>query len=101
MKKFLLTAGISATICFLVFFLQGCLKDKATHTYTILRPVYQTKEVVKANIKSNGPKAIESPGKLFIYGNYFFLNEPDKGVHIIDNSNPSNPIVKAFIDIPG
>jgi len=25
----------------------------------------------------------------------------DKGVHIINNSNPSNPVVKAFINIPG
>jgi len=101
MKKFLLSAIGCTAICFVVFFLQGCLKDKITHTYTILRPVYQTKEAVKTNIKSNLPKTIESPGKIFIYGNYVFLNEGDKGVHIIDNSNPSNPVVKAFIDIPG
>jgi len=101
MKKLLLAAGIGTALCFVVFFLQGCLKDKVAHTYTIMRPIYQTQEVVKANIKSNPPKAIESPGKIFIYGDYVFLNELDKGVHIIDNSNPSNPIVKAFIDIPG
>ena len=101
MKKFILTAVGCLTMCFVLFFLQGCLKDKATHTYTILRPIYQAKEVVKANIKSNLPKTIESPGKIFIYGNYVFLNEPDKGVHVIDNSNPSNPVTKAFIDIPG
>lgn len=101
MKKFLLAAISCAAICFVVFFLQGCLKDKMTHTYTILRPIYQTKEAVKANIKSNLPKTIESPGKIFVYGNYVFLNEPDKGVHVIDNSNPTNPVKKAFIDIPG
>src|SRR5512139_3650253 len=100
MKKFLLAAISCAAICFVVFFLQGCLKDKMTHTYTILRPIYQTKEAVKANIKSNLPKTIESPGKIFVYGNYVFLNEPDKGVHVIDNSNPTNPVKKAFIDIP-
>lgn len=101
MKKFLMAAIGCAAVCFIVFFLQGCLKDKVTHTYTILRPIYQTKEVVKANIKSNEPKGIESPGKIFIYDNYIFLNEPDKGVHVIDNTNPSNPVDKAFIDIPG
>ena len=31
----------------------------------------------------------------------FFLNEPNKGVHIIDNSNPASPINKSFISIPG
>lgn len=101
MKKLLLAAAIGTAMCFVAFFLQGCLKDQRTHTYTILRPIYQTKEAVKANIKSNGPRTIESPGKIFIYGNYVFLNELDKGVHIIDNTNPSSPVLKAFIDIPG
>ena len=36
-----------------------------------------------------------------MYGNYIFLNEVNKGVHIIDNSNPSHPSVKSFINIPG
>lgn len=89
------------TACFILLCFQGCIKDKITHTYTILTPVYKTKEQVQANIKSNPPKTIQFPGKIFIYGQYIFLNEVDKGVHIIDNSNPDNPIAKAFIDIPG
>jgi hypothetical protein len=83
------------------FLLQSCLKDKITHTYTILTPIYQSKDEVLANIKSNTPEKIKSPGKVFLYGNYIFLNEVDKGVHIIDNTDPKNPIPKAFIDIPG
>jgi hypothetical protein len=89
------------TICGMMCLLSGCLKDKLTHTYTILTPVYKDKTEVYANIKSNPPQEIQSPGKIFIYGNYIFLNEIDKGVHIIDNSNPANPVEKAFIDIPG
>jgi hypothetical protein len=83
------------------FILQGCLKDKLTKTYTILIPVYKEKSEVFANIKSNAPAGIQQPGKIFLYGNYIFLNEIDKGVHIIDNSNPANPVIKAFINIPG
>ena len=79
----------------------SCLKDKVTHTYTLMKPVYKSKTEVYANIKSNAPQAIESPGKLYMYGNYIFLNDIDKGVHIIDNTNPSNPVTKAFINIPG
>jgi len=101
MKRFLLPSFAGITIMILTFFLQGCLKDKVTRTYTTLTPVYESKDVVLANIKSNTSKTIESPGKIFIYGDYIFLNELDKGVHIIDNSNPSNPVVKAFINIPG
>ncbi len=101
MKKFFFTGFAGTAIMLMNFLLQGCLKDKVTRTYTILTPVYERKDVVLANIQSNGAKAIESPGKIFIYGDYIFLNELDKGVHIIDNSNPSNPVVKAFVSIPG
>jgi hypothetical protein len=86
---------------FICFLFQGCLKDKLTKTYTILVPVYKEKNEVFANIKSNAPAGIQQPGKIFVYGNYIFLNEIDKGVHIIDNSNPASPVVKAFINIPG
>jgi len=80
---------------------QSCLKDKLTQTYTILKPIYKSKDEVYSNIKSNAPREIQSPGKIFLYGNYIFLNEIDKGVHVIDNSNPASPVEKAFIDIPG
>lgn len=83
------------------FILQGCLKDKLTKTYTIYTPVYKEKSEVFANIKSNAPTGINQPGKIFLYGNYIFLNEINKGVHIIDNSNPASPVMKAFINIPG
>lgn len=88
-------------IAALILLLQSCLKDKLTHTYTILVPVYKSKTEVYANIKSNSPREVHSPGKIFVYGNYIFLNEIDKGVHIIDNSNPAHPVIKTFIDIPG
>lgn len=86
--------------CILLFF-SGCLKDKLTKTYKIIYPVYEEKSTVLANIKANKPVAIGKPGKIFLYGNYIFLNEIDKGVHIIDNSNPSSPVNVAFINIPG
>lgn len=64
-------------------------------------PVYESKAVVKANIKSNNPKEIQNPGKIYLYGKYIFLNEIDKGIHIIDNSDPASPKNIAFLDIPG
>jgi len=84
-----------------VVILNSCLKDKVTHTYTMYIPVYKTKAEVYANLKTNAPQQIQSPGKLFLYGNYIFLNDIDKGIHIIDNSNPTLPIPKSFIAIPG
>jgi hypothetical protein len=87
--------------CGIPFLFHACLKDDLTHTYSILVPVYKSKDEVYANIKSNPSQEIKAPGKIFLYGNYIFLNEVDKGVHVIDNSNPANPVLKTFIDIPG
>ncbi len=88
-------------VCSVLFLLQSCLKDNLTHTYSILVPVYKSKNEVYANIKSNSSQEVKSPGKIFVYGSYIFLNEVDKGIHVIDNSDPANPVAKIFIDIPG
>lgn len=83
------------------FALQSCLKDNVTRTYSVFEPIYKSKSEVLAEIKSSTPVSIANPGKIYMYGNYIFLNEVNKGVHIIDNSNPSSPAIKAFINIPG
>lgn len=83
------------------FLFASCVKDKCTRTYTFYEPVYKTTAEVRANIKSNPARPVERPGKLFIRGNYIFLNEIDRGIHIIDNANPASPKNVAFIDIPG
>jgi hypothetical protein len=87
-------------LCTCVLFV-SCTKDKCTRTYTFYEPVYKTTAEVRANIKSNSPRNVERPGKLFILGKYIFLNELDRGVHVIDNTNPAAPKNVAFIDIPG
>ncbi len=85
----------------LIFFLNGCVKDQCTSSFTYWVPVYKTKDEVRSNIKNNAAREIERPGKIYIRGNYIFLNELDRGIHIIDNSNPSSPKNISFIDIPG
>ena len=84
-----------------IFCLSSCLKDKLTKTYTIYTPVYKSKAEVLANIKTNASQTIANAGKFFLYDNYLFLNEVDKGIHIIDNRNPANPKNIGFIEIPG
>ena len=82
-------------------FLSSCIKDKLTRTYTIYTPVYKTRAEVTANMKTNGARSISHAGKFFLYGRYLLVNEIDKGIHIIDNVNPSSPKNIGFIDIPG
>lgn len=102
MKKYL-NIPISAALILFGLFFTGCVKDTChkTYTYSYYKPVYKTTAEVKANIKSNAAKEIVNPGKIFILGNYIFLNEVDKGIHILDNTNPASPQNVAFIDIPG
>jgi hypothetical protein len=102
MKNFITYKSLLSLLC-LSLLLNGCVKDncKRSYKYTYYRPVYKTTAEVRANIKSNAAKEIKNPGKIFLQGNYIFLNELDQGVHVIDNSNPLSPKRVAFIDIPG
>jgi hypothetical protein len=47
------------------------------------------------------PINLEHPGKIYIKGDFLFVNEVRKGIHVIDNSDPASPEVLRFIDIPG
>jgi hypothetical protein len=87
------------TTCSVIF--SSCMKDTTHRTYTIFTPVYKSKAEVRANIKTGPAQPIEQAGKIFVLGNYIFLNEIDKGIHIIDNANPASPVNKYFITIPG
>lgn len=84
-----------------VITLSSCLKDNMEEKYTFFRPVYHTRAEVKAAIKNDNSEEIRQPGKIFIKGNYLFLNEFNRGVHVIDFSNPANPVMMGFIHIPG
>lgn len=85
----------------LLLLLNSCMKDNCRHTYSLYTPIYKSLSEVRANLKSNPAQDLQRPGKIYVYGNYIFLNEYDKGIHIIDNSQPSNPQNIAFINIPG
>jgi hypothetical protein len=95
------TYSIPAVAILFLFAWSSCVKDHCVRTYTYFEPVYRTTEEVRANIRSNPPRSVEHPGKIYIYGRFIFLNELDRGIHIIDNSVPANPRRVAFIDIPG
>jgi hypothetical protein len=103
MKKYKTIRVIVVLLFVLPVAFSACIKDqcKLTRTYTWYKPVYRTKADVRANIKSNAPEDFKNTGKFYIYGNYIFLNEVDKGIHVIDNTDPAQPRNVAFISIPG
>lgn len=96
MKKILLFAAL-----FFMIGLQSCIKDELRRKVTIFRPVFKTKMEVRNSIISDVPMDVKNPGKLFYKDGFVFLNELNKGIHIIDIKNPSNPTSVAFVKIPG
>ncbi len=83
------------------FSFSSCLKDVKLQKYTYYVPEYKLKSDVRANIKSDAAQSLEQPGRIYVKGNYIYINEYRKGIHIIDYSQPSSPQNVAFIPIPG
>ncbi|MFZ1705757.1 MAG: hypothetical protein WAT79_15525 [Saprospiraceae bacterium] len=81
----------------------SCLKDKCTEhrTYTYFKPVYVTPAEYQIPVKMSASTDLKNPGKIYFYQNYIFINELRKGLHIINNEDPRNPINEGFIEIPG
>ncbi len=93
--------GCMLTISCILFFQFGCMKDHSTKTYTIVKPVYKDKSTVLSEINGSATQPIENAGKIYIKDKFIFLNEVDKGIHIINNSDPSHPVQTSFLNIPG
>ena len=83
--------------------LSGCLRDTVTETQkiTLYTPVYTLKSTVLAAINGDPGTTIAQPGQLYLKGSFIYVNDVGKGINVIDNSNPSQPVQTAYLDIPG
>ena len=81
----------------------SCVKDSVVITshFSIITPIYATKQEVKANIRLAAAEQIESPGKIYTKDGILYMTEENKGIHVIDNKNPSAPKKLGFIPLPG
>ena len=97
MKKFMLLVGLS------IIALTGC-ENKVTEmvTYKINVPVFMPTETFRNSVKVTAePHAITSIGKMCFFNNYLYISEPEKGIHIINNTDPANPQQTGFIELLG
>ncbi|MDY9917659.1 MAG: hypothetical protein U2P89_02155 [Proteiniphilum sp.] len=85
-----------------LFVLPGC-KDYVDEyvTYTVNEPVFMSASEFRSAVDVEGPKPIEKQGKIVFYDEYLYISQPEKGIHIIDNRNPSDPRNIAFIELLG
>ena len=45
-----------------------------------------------SEIKKDLTRSLLSPGKIYLYDKYLYINDKGWGIHIYDNSNPTNPV---------
>lgn len=84
----------------LIVLFSSC-KDKYTEQYQSLEPVYLGYNEFRESIKVVSQQELVRPGKIYTIGNYLFINEIMKGVHVYSNTNPASPLYVGFINIPG
>ncbi|MEZ4969549.1 MAG: hypothetical protein R2814_07800 [Flavobacteriaceae bacterium] len=75
--------------------------DSKYAEYLVAKPLKMSKADFKKAIDVMAPVPVDESGKIYVYGEYIFVNEKYKGVHVIDNSDPKAPEKIAFIKIPG
>jgi hypothetical protein len=64
------------------------------------KPVYMPKAAAYT-VGKEAPRSLEKPGKIYTYGGLLFVVEQLKGIHVINNQDPANPLTIAFLNIPG
>ena len=69
--------------------------------YTKYTPIFLTKNSLRQSLSLQPKTDIYDAAKIYYKGNYIFISERFKGIHIIDNANPKAPINKGYIAIPG
>lgn len=85
--------------------LYGCnddMKVKETITFTVNKPILMSADAFRSSVKvKTQPEEITQQGKICFYEGYLYISEPGKGIHIIDNRNPSSPSPVGFIELIG
>ncbi|MBW8199834.1 LVIVD repeat-containing protein [Flagellimonas abyssi] len=89
-------------INFLLF--TSCSDDDSNGTYEeylVARPLTMNRAEFANSVDVIAPRPMNESGKVYTYGDYIFINDKYEGIHVIDNSNPNQPVKVAFIQIPG
>ena len=105
MRRFDFLKISSLSLCLLLascsLFKDEIIDDREMVDVAYFIPQYETTEQLAAKVTVESPKDYAEAGKIVTYQNYIFINKPNEGVHVVDNSNPAAPVNLHFINIPG
>jgi hypothetical protein len=96
-------AKIIPIITMIMFFsmvLSSC-EDNTLKEYKGYAPLYLSYKDLRSSITQEQNVDLRNPGKIYFKDNYIFIVEELKGIHVYDNSNPSSPVKKTFVKLPG
>jgi hypothetical protein len=98
MKKNLLN-GLLLFLTMVVF--TQCKKNTDEFEVIQIAKTITLQEMRALPVGIKSPVKAKKTGKIYIYNDYLFINEPNKGIHIYNNVNPNAPVNMAFLQIPG
>ena len=103
MKKSILLLLVAFAVLFQSCFNWGgnddIIDDFPTGSYD---PIIMKRTAFEATTTmENTPRVIENSGKIYVKGDYIFINEVNQGFHIMNNTDPSNPQNVGFIKVLG
>jgi len=64
-------------------------------------PIYMSYEELRGPLIIESEKPLSKAGKIYKYQDLLFVNEPNQGIHVYDNSDPEAPEYLGFLVIPG
>lgn len=99
-----LTCTLVVCACCLTILLQNCGPDPNPPAFPVgtvdgYRPIYASPS--ESDIAFKQARPLQTPGKIHIVSNYLLINEKFKGIHVFDNSDPTNPVQLGFLEMIG
>jgi hypothetical protein len=91
---------IIATLSLAALLFNSC-EDATYKEYKGNAPVYMSYEELRSSVIEEQNVDLINPGKIYFKDNYIFIVEELKGIHVFDNTDPSSPVKKVFIKLPG
>ncbi len=64
-------------------------------------PVIMERDDFETSTQLVANQALAETGKIYVKDNYLIINEPNKGFHVYDNSDPSSPEKIKFLKVLG
>lgn len=64
-------------------------------------PIYMSYNDLRSSVRVAGVRPMDDIGRIYVFQNTLYVNERNRGIHVIDNSDPFDPQPLRFIEIPG